>query len=155
MKPAIHFSNIPSDSENTYPEPFKTKIGQAEWRGLSDFFGLDKFGVNLEILQPRAMSSLRHWHTESDEFVFVLDGELTLVTNAGEQLLTAGMCVGFKAAVEDGHHLINHTDQPATFIVVGSRHKDDRVTYSDDNFQWLQNEEGAWKVARKNGEFYD
>ncbi|MFK7801381.1 MAG: cupin domain-containing protein [Anaerolineae bacterium] len=154
MKPAIHFLNVPSDSENTYPEPFRTKMGNAEWRGLSDFFGLENFGVNLEILQPNALSSLRHWHSESDEFVFVVDGELTLVTNAGEQLLTAGMCVGFKGGEEDGHHLINKTQEQATFLVVGSRHKNDAVTYSDDDFQWLRNEEGAMKPARKNGVFY-
>ena len=155
MKPAIHYLDIASDSENPYPEPLKSKLGVAEWRGLSDHFNLTHFGVNLEILQPKALSSLRHWHTKSDEFVFILDGELTLVTDEGEQILQAGMCVGFKAGVENGHHLLNHTNQTASFIVVGSRRENDQVFYPDDDFQIKENAEGVRKPARKNGEFYE
>ena len=154
MNQPIHSLEVPSETENAFPEPFRTRLGKSEWRGLSDYFDLSQFGVNLEVLSPNAQSPLRHWHTGSDEFVFVLEGELTLITDEGEKVLGSGMCAGFKANVKNGHHLVNKSDRSAAFIVVGSRIQGDKVHYPDDDIQWLPDESGEWKAARKDGSLY-
>ena len=93
--------------------------------------GLANFGVNLTELAPGAWSSQRHWHTRQDEFVYVLQGEVTLISDAGEQVLTPGMCAGFPAGVADGHHLINRGSVPARFLEVGDRLPGDAGHYSE------------------------
>lgn len=141
MKAPIHSMEVQADTENPFPEPFKSALGIAEWRGLGDQFSLSQFGVNLEVIHPGGQSALRHWHTKSDEFVYILEGELTLVTDIGETLMFAGMCIGMKAGDPDGHHLINNTKKLAKFLVVGTRVEGDKVYYSDDDFQWLKQDE--------------
>ena len=83
-----------------------------EKRALGDVFGLTQFGVNLTTLAPGTWSAHRHWHDNEDEFVFVVEGEITLIDDAGEHLLKPGMCAGFKAGVANGHHLVNKTRRP-------------------------------------------
>jgi uncharacterized cupin superfamily protein len=100
-------------------------------RRLGDAAGLTAFGVNLLRLPPGTWSSQRHWHTAEDEFVYVLEGELTLVTDAGEEILRAGDCAGFKAGVRDGHHLQNRSGKDAVVIEIGSRKDEDEGEYSD------------------------
>ena len=154
MKSGVDSMDIKAKTDNPFPEPFRSTLGKAEWRGLSDYFGLTQFGANLEILYPNAQSALRHWHTESDEFVFILEGTLVLITNDGEMELTSGMCAGFKAGEPNGHHLVNRTTNIAKFLVIGTRIKGDKVHYPDDDFQWIIDEDGTWKAARKNGSKY-
>lgn len=108
----------------------------------------------METLQPDSQSALRHWHTLSDELVYMLEGELTLVTDDGESLLKAGMCTGFQAGVENGHHLINRSEEPATFLVVGTKVNGDEVHYPDDDLRWVQGEDGVWHPVRKDGTKY-
>jgi uncharacterized cupin superfamily protein len=93
--------------------------------------GLQQFGVNLTTLPPGKESSMRHWHTHEEEFVYVLEGELVLRTETGEQVLAAGTCAGFPAGSGDGHQLINRSSQPAVYLEVGSRHAADVVFYPD------------------------
>lgn len=145
---------IKGDTYNPFPEPFKTRLGSAECKNLGDSFGLSQFGVNLEILQPGAQSALQHWHTESDEFLYVLSGALVLVTGEGEQTLQSGMCVGFPAGEKNGHHLINRSSEIATFIVVGSRVNGDEAVYPDDDFKWVVTDDGEWIASRKDGTPY-
>lgn len=114
-----------------YPPPFDAPCRSRIRCQLGDAAGLTDFGVNLLRLPPGAWSSQRHWHTAEDEFVYVLAGELTLVTDAGEETLRPGDCAGFKAGVRDGHHLQNRTDKDALVIEVGSRKADDEGEYSD------------------------
>ena len=115
-----------------YPPPHDAPCRGRERRKLGDAAGLTQFGVNLHRLSPGQWSSQRHWHTAEDEFVWVLEGELVLVTDAGETPLRAGDCAGFKAGDPDGHHLQNRTDCDAVFLEVGSRRPgEDVVTYSD------------------------
>lgn len=135
MKPLIpvHIDSLPAASGSGYPEPFNSRVGAGHWRALGDHFGLTQFGVSHEQLAPGAQSSLRHWHAETDELVIVLTGELILRTNDGEFVMRPGMCVGFKAGVPNAHHLVNRSSAEATFIVVGTRHPDDRATYPDDD----------------------
>jgi uncharacterized cupin superfamily protein len=111
-----------------YDEPCRERVRQA----LGDAAGLTQFGVNLLRLVPGAWSSQRHWHTAEDEFVWVVEGEVVLVTDRGEEVLRAGDCAGFKAGVADGHHLQNRSSRPALILEVGSRREEeDRVDYSD------------------------
>lgn len=100
-------------------------------RALGDALGLTTFGVNLTRLEPGAASSLRHWHRRQDEFVFVLEGELMLVTDDGEQCLGPGMCAGFVGGVANGHHLVNRGTVPATYLEVGDRLPGDEASYPD------------------------
>lgn len=139
---------------SSYPEPWRTSCGAREKRALGDAFGLTAFGANLVRLPPGALSSQRHWHTRSDELVYVLQGELTLVTDAGEQLLTPGMVAGFKAGVENGHHMINRSDAWAVYLEIGSRPSAEQAHYPDIDLLYTQTEDGRTVFTRKNGEPY-
>lgn len=104
-----------------YPSPHDEPCrGRERWR-LGDVAGLTQFGVNLLRLEPGAWSSQRHWHTHEDEFVWVLEGEVVLVTDGGEEVLRAGDSAGFKAGDRDGHHLINRSGKDAVVLEVGGR----------------------------------
>ncbi len=152
--PALDPGLVPLSDSNDYPEPFHSRMGKGESRALGDACGLNKLGVNLVVLEPGAQSALRHWHTLEDEFVYVLDGELTLVTDSGEQLLTAGMCAGFPAAQRDAHHLINRSDRPARYLEIGNRNEGDGCFYPDDDLLWIDTEAG-WHAAHKDGRAYE
>ena len=114
-----------------YPAPFAADCaGLAKYR-MADAFGLTQFGVNLLRMPPGAWSSQRHWHRREDELIYVLEGMVTLVTDAGEQILRPGMVVGFKAGVPDGHHLVNRSDRDALVLEVGTRDAMDECDYPD------------------------
>lgn len=115
----------------SYPVPHDEPCRARERRRLGDAAGLTQFGVNLLRLPPGAWSSQRHWHKGSDEFVFVVQGEVTLVTDAGEEVLRAGDAAGFKAGDPDGHHLRNLSGAEALVLEIGSRIDGDDATYSD------------------------
>lgn len=162
MKPAIdamkvdavrggHALPVESDRGALGPHEFG---GPYESRNLGDLFALTQFGVMMETLPPGSRSSIRHWHTKSDEFVMVLVGELTLVTDEGETLVTAGMVAGFKAGAANAHHLINTSTADARFLVVGSRVPGDEVLYPHDDFKWAVAEDGTWHAAHKDGTPY-
>ncbi len=116
---------------SSYPETFRSITLQREKRALGKAAGLTNFGVNLTTLKPGAWSAQRHWHSKQDELVYILDGELTLVTDEGEMLLTPGMAAGFKAGVANGHCLINKSGRPATYLEIGDRTPGDDVDYPD------------------------
>lgn len=114
-----------------YPAPFH-ETGMNKFRhrlGLAA--GLSEFGVNLLTLHPGAWSGQRHWHTHEDEFVYVVSGEVVMVTDAGEEVLRVGDCAGFKAGETNGHHMINRTDRDAVLLEVGNNSDADICTYSD------------------------
>lgn len=146
-------ASIASKSGSGYPEPFNTVVGNGRWKPLGDQFELTQFGINLETLNPGDQSALRHWHSLSDEFVYVLVGELSLVTDAEETPLRAGMCVGFKAGERNGHHLINRGSAQAQVLVIGSRVPGDTAFYPDDDLVWLPTEDGRVPV-HKDGQAY-
>ncbi len=150
----VFAASVTPQSGTTYPEPFKSRMGDANWRSLGDPFGLTQFGVNLETLQPQAESALRHWHTLQDEFVYMMAGELKLITDDGEFVLTPGMCVGFKAGESNAHHLVNRSDSEAQFIVVGTRNEGDGAFYPDDDLAWFVTSEG-YQPVHKDGTPYD
>lgn len=151
--PAIDPASVAAVSSSSYPEPFRSRMGDRVKRRLGDACGLSHFGVNLVTLGPGGQSALRHWHSHEDEFIYVLSGELTLITNEGEQTLTAGMAAGFAAGVENGHHFINRSDQPARYLEIGDRIAADQAHYPDDDLIWHKTEDGEI-AAHKDGTPY-
>jgi len=136
---------------SSYPAELLAKVAGRDKRPLGDPFGLTNFGVNLMRLAPGSASSLRHAHAKQDEFVYVLEGEPTLVTNSGETLLKPGMCAGFKAGTGDAHHLVNRGAAAAVFLEIGDRTPGDAVRYPDDDIQAALGPDGKWKFSRKDG----
>jgi len=114
-----------------YPPPFSLPCAERTRRRLGDAGGLKDFGVNLMTLPPGGWSSQRHWHSHEDEFVYVLEGELTLVEDEGKVPVKAGECAAFPKGTGNGHHFINQGQQVAVYLEVGSRHPDDLTTCSD------------------------
>ena len=154
-KPAIAFATqVPlRPSKGIYPSVFAARVAGRERRALGDFFGLQNFGVNLTRLAPGSESALRHSHGKQDEFVYVLEGTPTLVTDAGEQQLEPGMCAGFPAGTGDAHHLVNRSSSNVLYLEIGDRTPNDSVDYPDDDLKvaWV---DGAWRVSRKDGSSY-
>jgi uncharacterized cupin superfamily protein len=114
-----------------YPSPYDEPCRARIRTRLGDAAGLDQFGVNLCRLPPGAWSSQRHWHEQEDEFVYVVEGEVVLVTDAGEEVLRAGDCAGFKAGVADGHHFQNRSSKDVLILEVGSRRAGESAHYPD------------------------
>jgi uncharacterized cupin superfamily protein len=116
---------------SSYPAPFDAPCAERVRRRLGDAGGLTDFGVNLLTLAPGVWSSQRHWHSGEDEFVHVLAGEVTLITDKGEEILRAGDYAAFPKGVADGHCIVNRSNAPATLLEVGTRSSDDFCTYPD------------------------
>jgi uncharacterized cupin superfamily protein len=129
--PKIDIKSVPERRGSGYPAPFHLKAGERVRQALGDAGGLNDFGVNLMRLPPGAWSSQRHWHSAEDEFVWVLSGEVTLVTDEGEQVLRAGDCAAFPKNQANGHHLINRSGGMAVLLEVGTRSGADVCEYSD------------------------
>jgi len=144
---------LPRPKKTIYPDVFSARIQGREKRALGDFFELQNFGVNLTRLAPGSESALRHSHEKQDEFVYVLEGTPTLVTNFGEQELKAGMCAGFRAGTGNAHHLVNRSSSDVLYLEVGDRTPGESVAYPDDDLK-LDLVEGAWRVGKKDGSSY-
>mgnify|MGYP000946539883 CR=1 FL=1 len=129
--PKIDMTRAKKRKGSLYPAPHAKPCAKRERTVLGDAAGLKDFGVNLMRLPPGTWSSQRHWHDKEDEFVFVVSGEVTLVTNKGETVLKAGDCAGFAKGKPDGHQLINKSATDAVVLEVGTRSTDDTTTYSD------------------------
>ena len=129
--PKIDLSAVPVRKGAGYPKPFGEPCAGRTRRRLGDAGRLRDFGVNLMTLPPGGWSSQRHWHSHEDEFVFVLEGELTLVEDGGETVLRAGDCAAFPRASGNGHHLQNRSSAIAVYLEVGSRHPEDLTRCSD------------------------
>jgi uncharacterized cupin superfamily protein len=133
-----------------YPAQFLAKIAGREKRPLGDLFGLGVFGVNLTRLSPGAWSALHHRHSRQDEFVYVLEGAPTLITDAGETLLSPGMCAGFPAGGM-AHHLENRTDADVVVLEIGDRTPGDEGSYPNDDLKAAMGPDGRWQYTRKDG----
>ena len=144
----------PRERGSNYPEPFASRMAGRVKRPLGDLFGLTNFGVNLTTLAPGAVSSLRHAHSRQDELVYILEGEPTLVTDAGEIVLRPGMTAGFKAGSLDAHHLVNRTQSDVVYLEVGDRTERDRIIYPDDDLVAALGADGRWHFVRKDGRRY-
>jgi uncharacterized cupin superfamily protein len=150
---AIQSEAVTPRTGTLYPEPFASMVAGRAKRVLGDLFGLGAFGVNLTRLAPGACSSMRHAHSHEDEFVFILEGTPTLVTNAGETELQPGMCAGFAAGSDDAHQLVNGGTSDVVYLEIGSRNADDTVDYPDDDLA-LQRIDGQYLYFHKDGQPY-
>ncbi len=138
---------------SVYPEPFASRMAGRTKHPLGGLFGLTSFGVNLTRLAPGAGSALRHAHSRQDEFVYVLEGRPTLITDAGETELAPGMCAGFRAGTGNAHQLVNRSGAEVVYLEVGDRSAGDAVTYPDDDLQGVL-VDGKWRFAHKDGTPY-
>ena len=150
-KPALDPMTIAAKTGAGYPAEFSATTQKRSKRALSAALELTQFGVNITELAPDSATALRHWHSHEDEFVYVLSGEVVLVTSGEPQVLKAGMCAGFPASVEDGHCIENRSSTPAVILEVGSRDMQDTGNYPDvDLFCPAGRYEGA-RFTRKDG----
>jgi len=152
---AIDAPMRPKPTSPPFPPEMVARVASGrEKRILGDAFGLTNFGVNLTRLAPGGQSALRHAHGKQDEFVYILEGDAVLITDAGETALTPGMCAGFKAGTGDAHHIVNRTKRDVVFLEVGDRSAGDSVTYPDDDVLAVYGTDGKWKYSRKDGTPY-
>lgn len=129
--PKIDITAVPARKGAGYPKPFDAPCATRVRQRLGEAGGIRDFGVNLMTLPPGAWSSQRHWHSHEDEFVYVLEGEVTLVEDGGETVLRSGDCATFAKGTGNGHHLINRSSSVAVFLEIGSRDLQDLTTCSD------------------------
>ncbi len=148
--PKIDLSKVPLKTGSDYPGDLATLVGERSQQAVGDAGGLSQFGVNIVNLGPEALSSLRHWHEEQDEFLIVLSGELTLVDDSGETTLLPGDCASFPAGNANGHHIVNKSRQDGRFLVVGTRTETETVWYSDIDMKVTADKNGD-HFTRKDG----
>ncbi len=138
---------------SNYPPLFAARVAGREKRPLGDLFGLANFGVNLTRLPPGAISALRHAHATQDEFVYILAGHPTLVTDEGRTPLAPGMCAGFRAGTGNGHHLVNESGEDVVYLEIGDRMEGDSATYPDDDLLAVM-DGGRWVFRHRDGSPY-
>ncbi|HEU0070783.1 MAG TPA: cupin domain-containing protein [Alphaproteobacteria bacterium] len=144
----------PRTKPSNYPEPFFSRMGKRTKRPLGDLFGLSNFGVNITHIHPGGESALRHAHTKQDEFIYIVAGHPTLITDAGETALVPGMCAGFKAGTGDAHHLVNRTTEDVIYLEIGDRSAGDAGSYPDDDLVAEFKGPGQWAFLHKDGTLY-
>jgi uncharacterized cupin superfamily protein len=152
--PALDPASLLPRSSSGYPEPFRSRVLPREKRALGDALGLTQIGVNLTTLLPGKESAMCHFHTREDELVFVVEGEVVLRTEGGEQVLTAGMCAGFPAGARNGHQLVNRSDRPVRYIEISNRDGADTAEYPEDDLAYRKNPDGGAIFTRKDGSSY-
>ncbi len=143
----------PRIKPSNYPEPFFSRMAGREKRPLGDLFGLSNFGVNLTRLKPGAESALLHRHSRQDEFIYILEGEPTLVTDIEDVPLAPGMCAGFPAR-GIAHQLVNRTDRDVVYLEIGDRTPGDEGTYPRDDLKAVLGADGKWQFTHKDGTPY-
>lgn len=141
---------IAAVSVSGYPEPFRSTVLPREVRRLGDAFGLTNVGVSMVTIFPGKESSMRHSHTHEDELVYMLEGELVLRTNGGEEPFRPGMVIGFRAGDGNAHHFLNRGERNATFLVISNRHPEDGAAYPDIDLA-VKKQEGKILFTRKDG----
>ncbi len=149
--PALDPAGVQPRSTSGYPEPYRSRVLPREKRALGNALGLKKIGVNLTTLPPGKESSMRHFHTLEDELVFVLDGEVVLRTDEGEQVLSAGTCAGFPAGAKNGHQLVNRSDRPARYLEISNRDPQDSAEYPDVDLAYRKAPDGSAVFTRRDG----
>jgi len=143
----------PRTKPSNYPEPFFRRMLKRQKRPLGDLFGLENFGVNLTTIHPGGESALLHRHSQQDEFIYILSGEPTLVTDKGETRLSPGMCAGFPAQ-GIAHQLVNRTDELVTYLEIGDRTAGDEGSYPSDDLKAVLGSDGKRQFTHKDGRRY-
>jgi len=150
--PKIDLSKAPRVTGSRYPKPFDEPCRERANVQLGVAAALTQFGVNITTLPPGAWSSQRHWHAVEDELVYVLDGEVVLVEDEGETVLSGGDCAGFKGGVRNGHHLVNRGTRDARILTIGGRSDEDHGEYSDIDMKFHAGRySGSSRFTRKDG----
>lgn len=144
----------PRSKPSNYPEPYFSRMAKREKRQLGDVFGLTSFGVNLTRLEPGGESALMHRHTRQQEFVYILEGHPTLVTEDNEVTLSPGMCAGFTPCGAS-HHLVNRTGEAVVLLEIGDRVEGDEASYPNDDIQAVMDAAGKWCFTHKDGRPYE
>jgi uncharacterized cupin superfamily protein len=129
--PKLDLSSLPVRTGSGYPPEFAAAVAGRSSLRLADAGGLTQFGANLITLLPGAWASQRHWHENEDEFVLIVSGSLVMIEDEGETPMRAGDCATHKAGVANGHHLVNRSEKPATFLVIGTRASSEIAHYPD------------------------
>ncbi|WP_209940074.1 cupin domain-containing protein [Ruegeria sp. HKCCE4148] len=148
--PKLDLSQIPFKGGSSYPGKLAEAVGGRFKKGVGDAGGLTQFGVNIVRLEPQALSSLRHYHMEQDEFAIMLSGTCVLIDDDREHEMQPGDCAAWPAGETNGHHLVNKTDAPATFLVVGTRTPTETCFYSDLDMM-VKDDENGFSFTRKDG----
>jgi uncharacterized cupin superfamily protein len=138
---------------SVYPNSFAVRMNGRTKRQLGEQFGLSNFGVNLTSLAPSSASSLRHAHTLQDEFVYILRGRPTLLTDEGRTILEPGMCAGFRAGTGNGHCLVNESNEEVLYLEIGDRTPGDSASYPDEDLIAIL-QAGSWQFLHKDGTPY-
>ncbi len=149
--PAFDPKGLPESNATTYPAQYREANSHRWNRRLGDHVGLKYFGVNLTRIEPGGQSSARHAHAKQDEFIWVVEGELVLETNDGNQLLGPGMCAGFAAGSGNAHRFVNRTDRDAYILVIGDRTRPEEVSYPDIDLHLRTDADGKSVFTAKNG----
>ncbi len=147
--PALDPLELPAQAKTMYPPPHDQVVKGRFKRKLGPALGLKELGVNLTTLMQGAASAMRHHHSNNDEFVYIVDGEATLVTNAGEQILSTGMCAGFPKGKKDGHQLVNKSERPVIYLEAGTNFMPDLIVYPDTKMFLYQDEKGRASFSTK------
>ncbi len=149
--PKIDISQVPVKTGSAYPGKLSKQMDGRAQQALGRFAGLTQFGANLVTLEPGALSSLRHWHEQQDEFLMVTSGTLTLIEDGGETVLNPGDCAAFLAGVANGHHLVNKSGQPGAFLVIGT-HTPQEVGYYSDTDMMVRVDASGFHFTTRNGD---
>ena len=150
---AVRALDVEARTATVYPPSLASAVKGRSKRALGDHFGLSQYGFNQVTLEAGAASSIRHYHMKEDEFVYVIEGEITLFDNDGEHTLTPGMCAGFKAGVANGHKLVNKSGKPSSYLEVGSRFSEEDANYPDADLIGAKRG-GKFTFTRKDGTPY-
>ena len=149
-KTVLNISDLPVRTGSGYPEHYAKAVKGRSNVSLGNPLGLTQFGVNITTLAPGAWSSQRHWHLNEDELVLALDGEMVIVDENGRHSFTNGQVMGWKANTPNAHHIINESDKPAKFLIVGSRAPMEEANYPDIDMHYRLDEKGP-RFQRKDG----
>ena len=145
---------LPESNATSYPDPYRADNQQRWYRRLGDHAGLKNYGVNLARIVPGGQSSHRHAHSRQDEFIYVLEGEVVLETNAGTEVLRPGMCAGFPAGTGNAHRFVNRSTSDVVLLVIGDRTGGDEVSYPDIDMHARLGDDGKYRFLHKNGKPY-
>ena len=151
--PKIEIEGIPAQQIASYPKEFASVISGREKQRIGDAVALTQFGVNITRIKAGSASALRHWHEQEDEFIYVIEGEITLIEDGGATVLRPGDAAGFKAGVANGHHLVNKSARDALYLEVGTRAKHERAHYPDVDLVGEKDEHG-FRFSHRSGEPY-
>lgn len=134
--PRIDIEALPRSNATGYPAPFDAPVAGRRWARIAPAGGLTHMGASHVVLEPGAWSSQRHWHDDEDELLIMLSGEAVLIEDEGRTLLRAGDVCTWAAGVENGHHLVNESDAPCTFVAVSAGNTQGSGSYSDIDMRW-------------------